>query len=167
MNRFKPLPETLALLEQIVSVYNQGWEKDISLAIAMTEALSNIYTYAEQHVSTSPEPSFDLRARYLKTSQALLLTIAKNHQQDPNYLTATASFFPKDVGGSPSANLAKGGIDFTLNRLPLTTRGEKIHIQYPQRYDGVDASMIEGFVPVLIEMAPVTDIPGLIGRRGR
>jgi hypothetical protein len=56
-----------------------------------------------------------------------------------------------------------GGIDLNPEKINMETRGEKIQFDMPESFRNMDPSTIEGFIPVIINITPVTSIPLLLG----
>ncbi|MDD3375317.1 MAG: FHA domain-containing protein [Candidatus Omnitrophica bacterium] len=66
--------------------------------------------------------------------------------------------------GVASSNL-KGGIDFNAENMNVTTKGDEIDFDIPLDLQNITSSSIEGFVPIIINITPVTDFMGLLGLR--
>ncbi len=68
------------------------------------------------------------------------------------------------VGSSDYAMASKGGIDFNSEKMNLETRNESGEIKFQ-----IDPAMLEqlqnapGFTPVIINIQPMTDLPGFLG----
>ncbi|MDD3375525.1 MAG: hypothetical protein PHY73_07395 [Candidatus Omnitrophica bacterium] len=60
----------------------------------------------------------------------------------------------------------KGGIDFNDESMNVTTKGDSINFNVPLDIQNITSSSIEGFVPIIINIAPVTDFMGLLGLDG-
>ncbi|MDD3375318.1 MAG: hypothetical protein PHY73_06330 [Candidatus Omnitrophica bacterium] len=57
----------------------------------------------------------------------------------------------------------KGGIDFNAENMNVTTKGGEINFNLPLDMQNITSSSIEGFVPIIINITPVTDFMGLLG----
>ncbi|MDD3374224.1 MAG: hypothetical protein PHY73_00680, partial [Candidatus Omnitrophica bacterium] len=73
----------------------------------------------------------------------------------------------KTTGGIDPAETAsldmKGGIDFNAENMNVTTKGDEIDFNIPLDMQNITSSSIEGFVPIIINITPVTDFMGLLG----
>jgi len=56
-----------------------------------------------------------------------------------------------------------GGIDFNAENMNVTTTGESIDFNVPLDMQGVDFSNVEGFIPIIINIAPVTNVNLILG----
>ncbi|MDD3375772.1 MAG: hypothetical protein PHY73_08660 [Candidatus Omnitrophica bacterium] len=57
----------------------------------------------------------------------------------------------------------KGGIDFNAENMNVTTKGDEIDFNIPLDMKNITSSSIEGFVPIIINITPVTDFSGFLG----
>ena len=70
----------------------------------------------------------------------------------------------KDEGGDSSVfGKKKGGIDFNPELMEMEEWGQDIEFDIPAEWRGVEPADIEGFVPVIINVAPITNLPLLLG----
>ncbi|MDD3374565.1 MAG: response regulator [Candidatus Omnitrophica bacterium] len=60
-------------------------------------------------------------------------------------------------------NQTTGGIDFDRDNWELETRGEGIEFEIPAELQGVNFDEIQGFVPVIINIVPITNILLILG----
>jgi hypothetical protein len=64
---------------------------------------------------------------------------------------------------SLEAGEVKGGIDFNRESMNLQTKGDNLEFIIPPEFEGIDLNSIEGFVPVIIQITPITNIFPLLG----
>jgi pimeloyl-ACP methyl ester carboxylesterase len=57
-----------------------------------------------------------------------------------------------------------GGIDFNPANLKLNTEGQTIEMRIPENLKSLQRSSIEGFLPVIHQITPITNLPLLIGK---
>ncbi|MBF0385446.1 MAG: hypothetical protein HQL27_06195, partial [Candidatus Omnitrophica bacterium] len=57
----------------------------------------------------------------------------------------------------------KGGIDFNPRNLKMDVRGRAGDMQIPARFNSLENIQIDGFVPVIINVTPITNLPLLLG----
>jgi len=57
----------------------------------------------------------------------------------------------------------KGGIDFNAENMNIITKGDEIDFNLPLDLQNISSSSIEGFVPIIINITPVTNFIGLLG----
>ncbi|MDP8266336.1 MAG: hypothetical protein P9M07_05260 [Candidatus Aceula meridiana] len=81
------------------------------------------------------------------------------------YLDALIEIANKPLRDLSAAELssAPGGIDFNPQALDLQIQGEGVEFELPVELQGIDFNNIEGFVPVIINITPVTNIWTLMG----
>jgi hypothetical protein len=66
-----------------------------------------------------------------------------------------------DVSG-PSDDKV-GGIDFNAKSLDLQTKGQSIEFNLPPEWQDVDFNSIQGFVPIISNIAPIANFNALLG----
>ncbi|MDP8264039.1 MAG: class I SAM-dependent methyltransferase [Candidatus Aceula lacicola] len=59
-----------------------------------------------------------------------------------------------------------GGIDFVKDNWELETKGEGIEFEIPAELQGIDFDSIQGFVPIIINIVPITNILSILGLNG-
>jgi len=64
-----------------------------------------------------------------------------------------------------SAEMKNGGIDLNPQNIDIQTSGDDIKIYFPQYQQNLPQPNINGLVPVIINVSPVTNIPALLGIR--
>lgn len=57
----------------------------------------------------------------------------------------------------------KGGIDLDSSHLDIEVQGDAIEMSLPELAPNFDASTIEGFVPTILNVVPITNMPLLLG----
>lgn len=67
------------------------------------------------------------------------------------------------LAGDGNSDEPVGGIDFNPNHLNLNTQGNRINIQFSPAMNGSQFDQVDRFVPVIINISPVTNIPFLLG----
>ncbi|MDD3374294.1 MAG: methyltransferase domain-containing protein [Candidatus Omnitrophica bacterium] len=64
----------------------------------------------------------------------------------------------------PNANdELKGGIDFNAQSFDIKTQGDEIDFDVPLELQNIDFNNIQGFVPVIIDIVPITNIFFVLG----
>ena len=58
---------------------------------------------------------------------------------------------------------ATGGIDFNAENMNVTTRGDEINFNIPIDMQNIDFINFQGFVPIVVDIVPVTNFIGLLG----
>ncbi|MCK4829606.1 hypothetical protein KA005_78505, partial [bacterium] len=74
--------------------------------------------------------------------------------------------FPSWFSGDsamPRVASSPGGIDLNPRNIDIKTRGDGIKIQFPSFNQNLPINIIDGFVPVIINITPITNIPFLLG----
>jgi len=56
-----------------------------------------------------------------------------------------------------------GGIDFNANNLHMKTQGEEIKFTFPSNLQGIIPNSIDGVIPVIINIIPITNFSTLLG----
>jgi len=84
--------------------------------------------------------------------------ITKNDALPDEVLEAVKKVLPVSSGIQTS-----GGIDLMATDSVITTKGNGVEFMSPPELQGIDLNSFEGFVPVIINIVPVTDFMGLLG----
>ncbi len=64
---------------------------------------------------------------------------------------------------SPIVSKTKGGIDLNPNNIRMQTQGDGVKIVFPKTYLNIPAESVDGFVPIIINVTPINNIPMLLG----
>ncbi len=94
-------------------------------------------------------------AETIEAVEALIKNPATGSQSD-------SSFIASSFDGVASSDI-KGGIDFNAENMNVTTKGDEIDFNIPLDMQNIDFTNIEGFVPIIINIAPATNIYQLLG----
>jgi len=62
-----------------------------------------------------------------------------------------------------ASSFIKGGIDFNEKNINITTSGGEIEFTIPLDLQNISSSSIQGFVPIIINVTPLTNFTGLLG----
>ncbi|GEM_PF-2135242 len=75
-----------------------------------------------------------------------------------------AALDQQNPGGSPSANLTKGGIDVRMTEDVLKTKGEGVRFDVPSNLQNFDPNFFSGLTPIIFEMniIPLQQLPGIL-----
>ncbi len=60
-------------------------------------------------------------------------------------------------------DFTKGGIDLNPNNLELGSSGDKIQMKVSDRFLELQNVTVDGFVPVIINIVPVNNLPLILG----